>query len=72
MHQIESWVTANKLTMKYSKTDFVLFSNQTYIEETDKLCVRAQNGTIITQKKVLNIQECFLTINYHGSNTRKV
>ena len=36
MHQIESWVTANKLTVNYSTTNFVLFSNKTYNEEKDK------------------------------------
>ena len=36
MHHIESWVTANKLTINYSKTNFVLFLNKTYNEEKDK------------------------------------
>ena len=30
MHRVESWVTANKLTINYSKTNFVLFSNKIY------------------------------------------
>ena len=53
MHHIESWATANKLTTNYSKTNFVLFSNKTYNEEKDKLCIRAQNGNAITEQKSL-------------------
>ena len=51
MHHIESWVTTNKLTINYSKTNFVLFSNKTYTKEKDKLCIRARNGNAITQQK---------------------
>ena len=51
MHHIESWVTANKLTINYSKTNFVLFSNKTYTKEKDKLCIRTRNGNTITQQK---------------------
>ena len=49
MHHIESWVIANKLTINYSKTNFVLFSNKTYTEEKDKLRIRARNGNTIIQ-----------------------
>ena len=51
MHHAESWVTANKLTISYSKTNFVLFSNKTYTKEKDKLCIRARNGNAITEQK---------------------
>ena len=53
MHHIESWVTANKLTINYSKTNFVLFSNKTYTKEKDKLCIRARNGNTIAQQKIV-------------------
>ena len=43
IHHIESWVTANKLTINYSKTNFVLFSNK-----KDKLCIRTRNGNTTT------------------------
>ena len=46
MHHTESWVTANKLTINYLKTNFALFSNK-----KDKLCIQTRNGNTITQQK---------------------
>ena len=51
MHLIESWVTANKLTINYSKTNFILFSSQTYTEKKDEFCIRARNGSNIAEQK---------------------
>ena len=48
------------MTINYSKTNFVSFSNQTYAEEKDKLCIRSRNGTTITQQKSVKYLRVFL------------
>ena len=58
MHQIESWVTVPNYN---SKTDFILFSNQTYTVEKDIICIRVRNGTIlILNKKSVKYSGLFL------------
>ena len=55
MHHIESWVTTNKLTINYSKTNFVLFSNKTYTKEKDNYAFEHGMEMLLLNKKVLNI-----------------
>ena len=55
MHHNESWVTANKLAINYSKTNFVLFSNKTYTEEKINYAFEHRLEILLLNKKVLDI-----------------
>ena len=57
VQKIENWVIANKLTINYSKSNFILFSNQSQDNKNENLYIRALNGTFkeLTSVKYLGV-----------------